>query len=51
MNMLGFFRRSPKATPADTAKERLQILLSHERTDRSGPQYLPQLQKEILQVI
>lgn len=51
MNMLGFFRRAPKASPADTAKERLQILLSHERTDRSGPEYLPQLQKEILQVI
>jgi cell division topological specificity factor len=51
MNMLSFFRRPRQASSADTAKERLQILLSHERTDRSGPDYLPMLQKDILEVI
>lgn len=51
MNALfGFFRRQ-HPTPAQTAKERLQILLAHERHDSSGPDYLPLLQKDILAVI
>ena len=49
--MFGFFRRTRQATSAETAKERLQILLAHERTDRSSPDYLPLLQREILEVI
>lgn len=49
--MLSFFRRPRQASSADTAKERLQILLSHERTDRSSPDYLPMLQRDILEVI
>ena len=49
--MLSFFRRPRQASSADTAKERLQILLSHERTDRSSPEYLPMLQRDILEVI
>lgn len=48
--MLSFFRK-PKASSADQAKERLQILLSHERTDRSSPDFLPMLQRDILEVI
>jgi cell division topological specificity factor len=51
MTMLGFFRRPRQASSADAAKERLQILLSHERTDRSSPEYLPMLQRDILQVV
>ncbi|MFO1105747.1 MAG: cell division topological specificity factor MinE [Amaricoccus sp.] len=51
MTMLNFFRRHRSATSADSAKERLQILLSHERVDRSGPEYLPMLQRDILEVI
>jgi cell division topological specificity factor len=51
MTMLSFFRRNRQANSADTAKDRLQILLSHERTDRSGPDYLPMLQRDILAVI
>jgi cell division topological specificity factor len=51
MSMLNFFRRHREPTSADTAKERLQILLSHERTDRSSPEYLPMLQRDILEVI
>jgi cell division topological specificity factor len=49
--MLGFFRRPRQASSADTAKERLQILLSHERTDRSSPDYLPLLQRDIMEVV
>jgi cell division topological specificity factor len=51
MSMLSYFRRGRRANSADTAKDRLQILLSHERTDRSGPDYLPMLQRDILEVI
>ncbi len=50
MNLFDFFRRQ-RRTPAQTAKERLQILLAHERIDTSGPDYLPVLQKEILEVV
>jgi cell division topological specificity factor len=49
--MFGFFRRPRRATSAETAKERLQILLAHERIDRTGPDYLPLLQRDILEVI
>jgi cell division topological specificity factor len=49
--MLSFFRRYREGSSADTAKERLQILLSHERADRSSPEYLPMLQRDILEVI
>ena len=49
--MLNFLRRPRHVTSADSAKERLQILLSHERTDRSSPEYLPMLQRDILEVI
>ena len=49
--MLSFFRRARETNSADTAKERLQILLSHERSDRSSPEYLPMLQRDILEVI
>ena len=50
MNILSFFRSRPQPT-ATQAKERLQILLAHERADLSGPDYLPRLKTELLQVI
>ena len=33
------------------AKERLQILIAHERVDRSGPDFLPKLRNDIMEVI
>ena len=36
---------------ASVAKERLQIIISHERSQRNTPDYLPKLQEEILAVI
>ncbi len=33
------------------AKERLQIILAHERSGRSGADYLPALQRELVAVI
>jgi cell division topological specificity factor len=50
MSLLDYFRASKPKT-ASLAKERLQILVAHERTFRNKPSYLPQLQKELLDVI
>jgi len=50
MSLLDYFRIS-KASSASLAKERLQILVAHERSSRSQPSYLPQLQRELLEVI
>ncbi|HCR80416.1 MAG TPA: cell division topological specificity factor MinE, partial [Alcanivorax sp.] len=33
------------------AKERLQIIVARERATRGGPDYLPQLQEELLMVV
>lgn len=50
MSILNFFRPSRK-TVAETAKERLQIVLAHERASNSGRDYLPLLHKELVAVI
>ena len=51
MRFLDFFR-SNKKTSAAVAKERLQIILAHERSSRSSsPDYLPALQRELLAVV
>ncbi len=49
--MFGFNFRQRKPSSAQTAKERLQILLAHERTSNSGPDFLPLLQRDILEVV
>jgi cell division topological specificity factor len=50
MGFLDYFRRSQKS--AAIAKDRLQIIVARERTvTRDAPDYLPQLQQELLQVI
>ena len=50
MSLLDYFRSTKKNT-ANTAKERLQIIVAHERKRRNGPDYLPQLERDILEVI
>ncbi|HEY0834419.1 MAG TPA: cell division topological specificity factor MinE [Azospirillum sp.] len=50
MSIFSFFRSAPKPS-AVQAKERLQIVMAHERVGRSGPDYLPMLQQELLAVI
>lgn len=50
MKFLDYFRRSPKS--ASLAKDRLSIIVARERTGgRGAPDYLPQLQQELLAVI
>lgn len=50
MSLFSYFRSSHKKT-ASTARERLQIVIAHERTQRNAPEYLPRLQQELLEVI
>ena len=40
-----------KKNTASIAKERLRIIVAQERTSRGGPDYLPLLQRELLEVI
>ncbi|MGE8410437.1 MAG: cell division topological specificity factor MinE [Pseudomonas sp.] len=51
MNLFDFFRASKKQSSASVAKERLQIIVAHERGQRSTPDYLPALQQELVEVI
>ena len=51
MSLFDFFKRSKEPSAAATARDRLQIVLAHERADRNAPDFLPQLQKELLEVI
>ncbi|AOS81511.1 MAG: cell division topological specificity factor MinE [Hydrogenophaga sp.] len=52
MSLLSFLLGEKKKT-ASVAKERLQIILAHERSGRSAaePDYLPSLQRELVAVI
>jgi cell division topological specificity factor len=49
MGLLAFFRR--RRPTANVAKERLRIIVAQERSARSGPDYLPLLRRELLEVI
>ena len=40
-----------KQKSASVAKERLQIILARERTGRNAPDFLPALQKDLVEVI
>lgn len=52
MSFLSFFLGEKKQT-ASVAKERLQIILAHERSGRGTPRadYLPKMQAELMAVI
>jgi cell division topological specificity factor len=50
MKFLDYFRRPPKS--ASLAKDRLSIIVAREHTGgRKTPDYLPQLQQELLAVL
>lgn len=49
MGILSIFRS--KAATASLAKERLQLVIAHERTNRGGPAYLPMMKQDIVNVI
>jgi cell division topological specificity factor len=50
MALLDFFKQNKQQGSASLAKERLQILVAHDRKG-PGPSYLPQLQADLLKVI
>jgi len=47
--ILHYFQRPQKS--ASVAKERLQIIIAHERGTRDQPDYMASLQKDLLEVI
>ena len=50
MALLDYFRSRPKS--ASLARDRLSVIVSRERAStRGGPDYLPQLQQELLAVL
>lgn len=49
MSFMDYFRR--KETTASTAKERLQIIVAHQRKQRHAPDWLPSLQADVLAAI
>jgi cell division topological specificity factor len=50
MNFLDFFRSSSPGS-ASLAKERLQIIVAHERRQAQSPDFLPRMQRDILEVV
>jgi cell division topological specificity factor len=50
MSLMDIFRKE-QTSSASVAKERLRVLVAHDRLRNNGPEYLPQLQQEILAVI
>ncbi|WP_373016956.1 cell division topological specificity factor MinE [Thiomicrorhabdus sp.] len=51
MALLDYLIGQRKKKSANVAKDRLQILLAHERSERNTPDYLPKMREEILAVI
>lgn len=49
MNLFDFFKRNNKT--AASAKERLQILVSHQRAEGAGPEFIGKMREELLGVI
>lgn len=50
MSLLDYFKTT-RPSSASIARERLQILVSHERNAGKQPSYLPQLQQDLLIVL
>ena len=49
MSLFDFLK--PKKNTASVEKERLRIIVAQERSSRGAPDYLPLLQRELLEVI
>jgi cell division topological specificity factor len=53
MSIFDFFRAKAQAQPstASIAKERLQIIVQHQRGNQENVDFMPKLQQELLEVI
>ena len=49
MGLFDFLK--PKKETASIARDRLRIIVAQDRTTRGAPDYLPMLQRELLEVI
>ena len=50
MSLFAFFKKN-RHNSAATAKERLQIIVAHQRNQSSQPQFLETMKQEILEVV
>jgi cell division topological specificity factor len=51
MKLLDFFRIKRSNSSANVAKERLKVIVSHERAKKQDPEFLKKLHAEIMEVI
>jgi len=51
VGIFNYFRKEVPVKTASTARDRLQVIVAHERSQRRQPDYLPRMQQEILEVI
>ncbi len=51
MSLLDYFKTKKEPCTAVTAKERLQIIVAHQRGERGVPDYFPAMKQEIIDVI
>ncbi len=48
LNIMSYFRKNKSA---EMAKNRLHIIIAHEKSQKNSPDYLPMLRQEILKVV
>lgn len=51
MSIFDIFGKDKEPKSASVAKERLKVIVAHERRARNAPDYLPALQNDIMAVI
>lgn len=51
MSIFDLFAKDKESGSASVAKERLKVIVAHERRARNAPEYLPALQNDIMAVI
>ena len=51
MALFNIFSKEKEPRSASVAKERLKVIVAHERSARNAPEFLPALQNDILAVI
>ncbi|MBY5920591.1 cell division topological specificity factor MinE [Ferrimonas balearica] len=51
MGFLEYFRKGEDNESAGMAKDRLKVIVAHQRLHRNGPDYLPELQRELMAVL
>ena len=50
MSLFNYFR-TPRKSSAEVARDRLQVIVAHQRREAGMPDYLPRMQRDLLEVI